>query len=288
MSGKPKAAPKPVARTTIAVQGARVHNLKNVSLELPRDSLIVVTGLSGSGKSSLAFDTIYAEGQRRFMESLSTFARRFVAQLPKPDVDFMHGLSPVISIEQRTVGRNPRSTVGTLTDVASYLNLLFATVGVAHCPYSGIELPRRTRGQVLDLCMKLPRGTEIELTAPVWPPFGEELSVLFTAVRKQGYRQLYLDDALVDLQDDLAVDETREHRFRVVIARLRIEPAVERQLATAVENALLVGDHLIGITPLGAGAAQRRAFWQELGNPRHGVVFADLAGDFFMFNDPNS
>src|SRR5206468_9022016 len=119
-------------------------------------------------------------------------------------------------------------------------------VGVAHCPYSGIELPRRTRGQLADLCMKLPRGTTIELTAPVWPPFGEELAVLFTAVRKQGYRQLYIDDQLVDLQDDLGVDETREHRYRVVIARFAIEPAVERQLATALENALLVGDQLVG------------------------------------------
>src|SRR5215831_13885656 len=134
MSGKPKAAPKPVARTTIAVQGARAHNLKNVSLELPRDSLIVVTGLSGSGKSSLAFDTIYAEGKRRYMESLSTYAKRFVAQVAKPDVDFVFGLSPVISIEQKTIGSNPRSTVGTMTDIASYLNLLFATIAEAHCP----------------------------------------------------------------------------------------------------------------------------------------------------------
>src|SRR5262245_34382226 len=222
------------------------------------------------------------------MESLSSFARRFIAHLPKPDVDFMHGLSPVISIEQKTVGRNPRSTVGTLTDVASYLNLLFATVGVAHCPYSGIELPRRTRGQLLDLCMKLRRGTEIELTAPVWPPFGDELAVLFTAVRKQGYRQIYIDDARVDLQDELAVDETRPHRYRVVIARFTIEAGVERQLATAIESALLVGDRLIGIAVSNASAAQRRAFWQDLGNPRHGIVFADLAGDFFMFNDPGS
>src|SRR5262245_23386802 len=145
-AGEPERSDRP--RTLLSVRGARVHNLQNVDVDLPRDRLVVVTGLSGSGKSSLAFDTIYAEGQRRFMESLSTFARRFVAHLPKPDVDFMHGLSPVISIEQKTVGRNPRSTVGTLTDVASYLNLLFATVGVTHCPYSGIELPRRTRGQL--------------------------------------------------------------------------------------------------------------------------------------------
>src|SRR6202008_3637462 len=150
--GKSKAVPaaKPSARTTIAVQGARVHNLKNVSLEIPRDRLIVVTGLSGSGKSSLAFDTIYAEGQRRYMESLSSYAKRFVAQVAKPDVDFMFGLSPVISIEQKTVSSNPRSTVGTMTDIASYLNLLFATIAQAHCPRTGEVTPSKSSSQVLD------------------------------------------------------------------------------------------------------------------------------------------
>src|SRR3978361_1273080 len=153
MSSKP-------ARTTIAVQGARVHNLKNVSLALPRDKLIVVTGLSGSGKSSLAFDTIYAEGQRRYMESLSSYAKRFVAQVAKPDVDFIHGLSPVISIEQKTIGSNPRSTVGTMTDIASYLTRLYATVGAPHCPRTGEPTPSRTSGQILESVLSLPTGTE--------------------------------------------------------------------------------------------------------------------------------
>src|SRR5579859_3577508 len=143
-------ASKPAPRTTVAVRGARVHNLKNVSLELPRDSLIVVTGLSGSGKSSLAFDTIYAEGQRRYMESLSTYAKRFIAQVTKPDVDFIFGLSPVISIEQKTIANNPRSTVGTMTDIASYLNLLYATIGQPHCPRSGEATPSRTASQILE------------------------------------------------------------------------------------------------------------------------------------------
>ena len=144
MKRRNQKAPKAAARTTIAVQGARVHNLKNISLEIPRDHLVVVTGLSGSGKSSLAFDTIYAEGQRRYLESLSTFAKRFVAQVAKPDVDFVFGLSPVISIEQKTVANNPRSTVGTMTDIASYLNLLFATNGQPHCPRTGEPTPGRT------------------------------------------------------------------------------------------------------------------------------------------------
>src|SRR5262244_182806 len=152
MSSRSKLSPasKVEARSTIAVQGARVHNLKNISLEIPRDQLIVVTGLSGSGKSSLAFDTIYAEGQRRYMESLSSFAKRFVAQVAKPDVDFVFGLSPVISIEQKTMSNNPRSTVGTMTDVASYLNLLFATIGHAHCPRTGERVPSRSANQILE------------------------------------------------------------------------------------------------------------------------------------------
>src|SRR5436853_7154578 len=150
-------------RTTIAVRGARVHNLKNISLEIPRDSLVVVTGLSGSGKSSLAFDTIYAEGQRRYMESLSSYAKRFVAQVAKPDVDFVFGLSPVISIEQKTLSSNPRSTVGTMTDIGSYLNLLFATNGRPHCPRTGAPVTNRSASQILEAILSLPEGTEIEL-----------------------------------------------------------------------------------------------------------------------------
>src|SRR5207253_10336773 len=170
-----EATSRPGPRTTIAVRGARVHNLKNISLEIPRDSLVVVTGLSGSGKSSLAFDTIYAEGQRRYMESLSSYAKRFVAQVAKPDVDFMFGLSPVISIEQKTVASNPRSTVGTMTDIASYLNLLFATVGQPHCPRTGEPTPSRTSSQILEAILTLPEGAEVELWAPVFKVYGEDL-----------------------------------------------------------------------------------------------------------------
>src|SRR5258706_6581172 len=166
--------PKPAsARTTIAVQGARAHNLKNISVEIPRDRLVVVTGLSGSGKSSLAFDTIYAEGQRRYMESLSSYAKRFVAQVTKPDVDFVFGLSPVISIEQKTLTNNPRSTVGTMTDIASYLNLLYATIGQAHCPRTGEPVPGLTSSQILEAILSLPEDAAIELRAPVFKAYGE-------------------------------------------------------------------------------------------------------------------
>src|ERR1700683_4485434 len=201
-------APRPSARTTIAVQGARVHNLKNISLEIPRDSLIVVTGLSGSGKSSLAFDTIYAEGQRRYMESLSSYAKRFVAQVSKPDVDFVFGLSPVISIEQKTLANNPRSTVGTMTDIASYLNLLFATIAEPHCPRTGERVPTRSASQILESILSLPEGAESELRAPVFKQYGEELDVVFTEVRKKGCRELVVDRKRVDLSQELSLDES--------------------------------------------------------------------------------
>src|SRR5437867_5357067 len=198
-----KKAPKAAPRTTIAVQGARVHNLKNISLEVPRDSLVVVTGLSGSGKSSLAFDTIYAEGQRRYMESLSSYAKRFVAQVSKPDVDFVCGLSPVISIEQKTVGSNPRSTVGTMTDIASYLNLLFATIGEAHCPRTGEPTPSRSASQILEAILSLPEGCQIELRAPVFKVYGEDLDFVFTETRKKGCRTVIVDGKPIDISEQV-------------------------------------------------------------------------------------
>src|SRR5437763_10418844 len=190
----------------ISIRGARAHNLKNIDVTLPRDKLVVVTGLSGSGKSSLAFDTIYAEVQRRYMESLSTYAKRFVSQLAKPDVDFIYGLSPVISIEQKTTGSNPRSTVGTMTDIASYLNLLFATIAEPHCPRTGEHVHSRTPNQILEAILSLPAGTEIELRAPVFKVYGEELDFVFTEVRKKGCRQLVVDGKRVDLAENLELD----------------------------------------------------------------------------------
>src|SRR5437773_3501944 len=204
------------ARTTIAVKGARVHNLKNISLEIPRDKLIVVTGLSGSGKSSLAFDTIYAEGQRRYMESLSTYAKRFVAQVAKPDVDFVYGLSPVISIEQKTTGSNPRSTVGTMTDIASYLNLLFATIGEPHCPRTGEPVPSRTASQIVEAILSLPEGAEVELRAPVFKVYGEDLDFVLTEVRKKGCRRLIIDGASVDISAQVDLDESQVRHMDAV------------------------------------------------------------------------
>src|SRR5438477_1244563 len=225
---------KAAARTTIAVHGARVHNLKNISVEIPRDKLIVITGLSGSGKSSLAFDTIYAEGQRRYMESLSTYAKRFVAQVAKPDVDFIYGLSPVISIEQKTTGSNPRSTVGTMTDIASYLNLLFATIAELHCPRTGEHVASKTANQILEAILTLPEGAEIELRAPVFKVYGEELDFVFTELRKKGCRRLVIDGKAVDLAAQLDLDETKVRVMDAVVDRFVVGPKHEKAIKAGI------------------------------------------------------
>src|SRR6476620_12083101 len=221
------------ARTSIAVQGARVHNLKNISVEIPRDRMTVVTGLSGSGKSSLAFDTIYAEGQRRYMESLSSYAKRFVSQVSKPDVDYVFGLSPVISIEQKTLTSNPRSTGGTMTDIASYLNLLYATTGQPQCPRTGEPTPSRSSTQILETILSLPEGTEIELRAPVFPLYGEDIEVLFAEVRKKGCRRMFIDGKPIDLADRIEPESADENSHgsettESVSANAQMEAVVDR------------------------------------------------------------
>jgi excinuclease ABC subunit A len=277
------------ARTTIAVQGARVHNLRNISVEIPRDRLVVVTGLSGSGKSSLAFDTIYAEGQRRYMESLSSYARRFVAQVARPDVDFVYGLSPVISIEQKTIASNPRSTVGTMTDIASYLNLLFATVGVPHCPRTGEIAPRRNSSQIVEAILSLPEGTEVELRAPVFPVYGEELDFVFTELRRMGVRRLIADGRLVDLADDLEMDDTDVHEMEAVVDHVIAGPRHEKAIKAAVAAALLVGDGLIQVHVVGGASKTAVArFHRGLSSGTHHFVYGDIQPDWFVFNLPES
>ncbi|HKX29336.1 MAG TPA: excinuclease ABC subunit UvrA, partial [Blastocatellia bacterium] len=282
-------APRAAARTTVAVQGARVHNLKNISLEIPRDSLIVVTGLSGSGKSSLAFDTIYAEGQRRYLESLSSYAKRFVAQVAKPDVDFVFGLSPVISIEQKTIANNPRSTVGTMTDIASYLNLLFATIAQPHCPRTGEPTPSRTAIQILEAILSLPEGTEIELRAPVFKVYGEDLDYVFTEVRKKGCRRLIIDGRPVDLSEKLELDESEIERMEAVVDRFVVSRKHEKGIKAGLANTLLVGDGLIQIQIVkGAGKSEAERFYQGLCSPTHHFVYGEIAPEYFMFNNPES
>jgi excinuclease ABC subunit A len=290
MNGKASTArPKPAARTTIAVQGTRVHNLKNVSIELPRDRLIVVTGLSGSGKSSLAFDTIYAEGQRRYLESLSSFAKRFVSQVAKPDVDFVFGLSPVISIEQKTIGSNPRSTVGTMTDIASYLNLLVATIGEPHCPRTGERTFSRSANQILEAILSLPSGATIELRAPVFKVYGEELDFVFTEIRKKGCRQVIIDGKRLDISDELSLDAEDVRDMDAVVDRFVVGSAHEKAIKAGVAATLLVGDGLMQIEVLqGAGKAETERFYKSLCSPTHHFVYGGIAPEYFMFNNPES
>jgi excinuclease ABC subunit A len=283
--GAPKAAP----RTTIAVQGARVHNLKNISLEIPRDSLIVVTGLSGSGKSSLAFDTIYAEGQRRYMESLSSYAKRFVAQVTKPDVDFVFGLSPVISIEQKTIANNPRSTVGTMTDIASYLNLLFATIGQPHCPRTGEPTPSRTSSQILEAILSLPEGVPIELRAPVFKVYGEELDFVFTELRKKGCRQLIVDGKPMDISAQVELDEAKVQHMDAVVDRFVVSRKHEKAIKAGITSTLLVGDGLMQVHIVqGASKVEAERFYRGLCSRAHHFVYGDVAPEYFMFNNPES
>ncbi|MEP7001768.1 MAG: excinuclease ABC subunit UvrA, partial [bacterium] len=277
------------ARTTIAVQGARVHNLKNISVEIPRDKLIVITGLSGSGKSSLAFDTIYAEGQRRYMESLSSYAKRFVAQVAKPDVDFVFGLSPVISIEQKTIASNPRSTVGTMTDIASYLNLLYATIAHSHCPRTGEPVPSKTASQILEAILALPEGTEIELRAPVFPVYGEELEFVFTEVRKMGCRRLIIDGKPVDISADLSFDESKVRHMDAIVDRLIVGRQHEKAIKAAISSTLLVGDGLLQVHVVkGAGKAETERFYRGLCSATHRFVYGGIGPDYFVFNNPES
>ncbi len=286
---KKTASAGPARRTHIEVRGARVHNLKNIDLDIPRDQLVVVTGLSGSGKSSLAFDTVYAEGQRRYMESLSTYAKRFIAQAQKPDVDFMYGLSPVISIEQKTIGRNPRSTVGTMTDVASYLNLLFATASETTCPNCSVAIPIKTPAQVLDDILSLGLGAEVELRAPVSKIYGEDYEFLFTELRKQGYRHLYLDGKPFDISDDTDLDAADDHDMEVLIDTLVVGDDNHKEIATAIDNAITVGDPYVRVEVRRAKPrAKAAAFHKRFGCPKHRIAVARLQPEFFQFNDPKS
>ena len=277
------------ARTTIAVQGARVHNLRNISVEIPRDSLVVITGLSGSGKSSLAFDTIYAEGQRRYMESLSSYAKRFVAQVSKPDVDFVFGLSPVISIEQKTIASNPRSTVGTMTDIASYLNLLFATIGEPQCPRTGEPTPSRTSSQILEAILSLPEGAEVELRAPIFKIYGEDLDVVFTEVRKKGCRRMIIDGRAVDISEPVELDEPSVTHMDAIVDRFIVGRRHEKAIQAGIAATLLIGDGLLQVQVLkGASRADADRFYRALCSRTCHFVYGDITPEYFVFNNPES
>ena len=222
----------------IRIRGANEHNLKNVDLDIPRDKLVVLTGLSGSGKSSLAFDTIYAEGQRRYMESLSSYARQFLGQMEKPDVESIEGLSPAISIDQKSTNRNPRSTVGTVTEIYDYFRLLYARIGIPHCPKCGREIRRQTVDQMVDQIMALPERTKIQLLAPVVRGRKGRHEKLLDRAKKSGYVRVRIDGNLYELSEEIKLDKNIKHNIEIVVDRLVVKPGIEKRLTDSVENVL--------------------------------------------------
>lgn len=276
-------------RDTIGVRGARENNLKNIDMEIPREQLIVLTGLSGSGKSSLAFETIYAEGQRRFLESLSAYSRKHVAQLKKADVDFIHGLSPVISIEQKSVSQNPRSTVGTMTDIYDYFRVLYTTSGVAHCPYCKREVPVRTAAQMAEHVLSLPQGTVVEIDAPIFKLYGEDYPYLFGQVRSQGYRRLRVDDELLDLSDELELDESETYGLEAVIDTVLVKPDIYKNLTVSIENGLRVGEGFLRFRILTPDKVRDvDGFYESFACPDHYVTMGEPEPYYFAFNVPSS
>ncbi len=274
---------------TITIRGAREHNLRNISLELPRDKLIVFTGLSGSGKSSLAFDTIYAEGQRRYVESLSAYARQFLGQMDKPDVDFIEGLSPAISIDQKSASRNPRSTVGTITEVYDYLRLLYARIGVPHCPFDGTTIKRQTPQQIVDRILELPDGTRFEVLAPVVRGRKGTYDTLLSDLASQGFSRARVDGEVHELSDTVELARYEMHTIEVVVDRLVRRDGIERRLTDSLETALRLADGVaeVHLVPkAGEGEAEMLTFSQHLACPTCGRSFDELAPRAFSFNSP--
>src|SRR5271156_769044 len=230
---------------TIHIRGAREHNLKNIDVEMPRDQLIVITGLSGSGKSSLAFDTIYAEGQRRYVESLSAYARQFLEMMQKPDVDHIEGLSPAISIEQKTTSRNPRSTVGTVTEIYDYLRLLFARIGIPYSPATGLPIESQTVSQMADRIMAMPEGTKLMLLAPIVRGRKGEYRKELQDLKKQGFQRVKIDGAVYDIDDAPALNKKLKHDIAVVVDRIVVKPDLGHRLADSIETALKLADGIM-------------------------------------------
>ena len=273
----------------IQIRGARTHNLKNVDLDLPRDRLIVITGLSGSGKSSLAFDTIYAEGQRRYVESLSAYARQFLSLMEKPDVDLIEGLSPAISIEQKSSSHNPRSTVGTVTEIYDYLRLLYARVGEPCCPEHGSALNASTVSEMVDRVMALPEGTRLLLLAPVVQERKGEYQQLLGGLQSQGYVRVRVDGTVFELDEIPTIDKKRKHTIEVVVDRVVIGPDSAQRLAESFETALALADGLAVIEVLpgdGQASGEELVFSARFACPDCGYSLSELEPRLFSFNNP--
>lgn len=267
----------------IIVKGAKANNLKNIDLEIPRDKLVVFTGLSGSGKSSLAFDTIYAEGQRRYIESLSSYARQFLGQMDKPDVEYIEGLSPAISIDQKTTSKNPRSTVGTVTEIYDYLRLIYARIGTPHCPVCGREISMETVDGIVDKVLKLPEGEKIQILAPlVRGKKGEHVKVLDSA-RKSGYVRVRVDGSIYDLSEEIKLDKNIKHSIEVVVDRLVINDGIRSRLADSVDTARNLSDGAVIVDVVGK---EELLFSQKFACPEHGTCIEEMAPRSFSFNNP--
>ena len=267
----------------IVVKGARAHNLKNVDVELPRDSLVVFTGLSGSGKSSLAFDTIYAEGQRRYVESLSSYARMFLGQMEKPDVDYIEGLSPAISIDQKTTSKNPRSTVGTVTEIFDYLRLLYARIGIPHCPVCGREIRQQTVDEIVDRIMALPEGTKLQLLAPIVRGRKGQYAKELENARTAGYARARIDGEMHDLLEPVTLDKNKKHTIEIVVDRLVVRPDMLRRLSDSVETATEQSGGLLTVDVIGG---EELTFSRNYACPEHGISVEELSPRMFSFNNP--
>ena len=267
----------------IKIRGAKEHNLKNIDINIPRNELVVLTGLSGSGKSSLAFDTIYAEGQRRYMESLSSYARQFLGQMEKPNVESIEGLSPAISIDQKTTNRNPRSTVGTVTEIYDYFRLLYARIGIPHCPKCGKEIKKQTVDQMVDQIMELPEGTKIQLLAPVVRGKKGRHEKLFERAKKSGYVRVRVDGNLYELSEEIVLDKNIKHNIEIIVDRLVVRPGIEKRMTDSIENVLELAEGLLTVDVIGGEPLQ---FSQSFSCPDCNISIEEIEPRTFSFNNP--
>ena len=267
-------------RNYIRIRGASEHNLKNIDVDIPRDSLVVLTGLSGSGKSSLAFDTIYAEGQRRYMESLSSYARQFLGQMEKPAVESIEGLSPAISIDQKSTNRNPRSTVGTVTEIYDYFRLLYARIGTPHCPKCGKVINKQTVDQMVDTIMELPERTKIQILAPVVRGRKGEHKKLFEQAKKSGYVRVIADGNMYELTDEINLDKNKKHNIEIVVDRLVVKDGINKRLTDSIETALKLAEGLMTVDVIDGEPIN---FSQSFSCPDCGISIDEIEPRSFSF-----
>ena len=267
----------------IRIRGANENNLKNMNVDIPRDQFVVLTGLSGSGKSSLAFDTIYAEGQRRYMESLSSYARQFLGQMEKPDVESIEGLPPAISIDQKSTNRNPRSTVGTVTEIYDYFRLLYARVGIPHCPNCGREISRQSVDQMVDQIMTLPEKTRIQLLAPVVRGRKGTHAKVLDQARRSGYVRVHIDGNMYELSEEISLDKNIKHTIAIIVDRLVVRPGIEKRLTDSIETVLNLAEGLLVVDTLDGNYLN---FSQSFSCPDCGTSVDEIEPRSFSFNNP--